>query len=77
MEALVSITKWGGELMMHPGELGLITEGALADILIVDGDPLKDLAVLQDPDNLRAIMKDGSFHKAPDPHAPSVRQAAE
>ena len=39
MEALVSITKWGGELMMHPGELGLITEGALADLLIVDGDP--------------------------------------
>ncbi len=77
MESLVSITKWGGELMMHPGELGLITEGALADLLVVNGDPLKDLAVLQDPDNLRAIMKDGGFHKAPDPHAAGVRQAAE
>ncbi len=77
MEALVSITKWGGELMMHPGELGLITEGALADILLVDGDPLKDLSILVGPDKLRAIMKDGSFHKAPDPHADSVREAAE
>lgn len=40
-------------------------EGALADLLLVDGDPLADIAILQDHAALRAIMKDGALHKAP------------
>ncbi|HEX4885281.1 MAG TPA: amidohydrolase family protein [Casimicrobiaceae bacterium] len=63
MEAIVAATKWGGELMGYPGELGVVREGALADLLLVDGDPLADIAILQDRTKLRAIMKDGVFHK--------------
>ena len=65
MEAIVAATRLGGELMGKPGELGVIREGTLADLLLVDGDPLSDLALLQDRDRLLAIMKDGVFHKAP------------
>lgn len=38
--------------------------GALADLLLVDGDPLADIAILQDRDAIRLIMKDGALHKA-------------
>ena len=44
MEAIVSATKLGGEIMMQGGELGQIKDGYLADLLLVDGDPLSNLA---------------------------------
>jgi imidazolonepropionase-like amidohydrolase len=40
-----------------------VKEGYLADLILVDGDPLRDIAVLQDRERIRAIMKDGRFHK--------------
>jgi imidazolonepropionase-like amidohydrolase len=40
-----------------------VQEGYLADLLLVDGDPLKDLSVLLDAQRLVVIMKDGQFHK--------------
>ena len=40
-------------------------EGALADLILVDGDPLADIAILQKKERLTGIMKDGRFHKAP------------
>ncbi len=64
-EALTAATKLGGEIMDMGGELGLIKSGYLADLLLVAGDPTKNITVLQDKENLRAIMKDGKFHKAP------------
>jgi imidazolonepropionase-like amidohydrolase len=63
MEAIVGATKWGGEIMGMGGELGQVREGYLADLLLVDGDPLKELNVLQNRERLLAIMKDGAFHK--------------
>jgi imidazolonepropionase-like amidohydrolase len=51
--------------MMRPGELGQVREGFLADLLLVDGDPLADLSILLDPARFLAIMKDGVFHKSP------------
>ena len=66
MEAIVSCTRWGGQMMMHGKELGEIKEGYLADLLLVDGDPLSNIAVLQDRTKLLAIMKDGAFHKEPE-----------
>ena len=63
LEAIHAATQLGGELF--GADVGLIKEGYLADILLVDGDPSKDVTILQDAANLRAIMKDGSFHKAP------------
>lgn len=42
---------------------GLLEPGALADLLIVDGNPLDDVRVLEDEKNLRVIIKDGRFYK--------------
>jgi imidazolonepropionase-like amidohydrolase len=66
METIVSCTKWGGQMMMQGNELGEIKEGYLADVLLVDGDPLSNIAILQDRKRLLAIMKDGVFHKEPE-----------
>jgi imidazolonepropionase-like amidohydrolase len=65
MDALVAATRLGGALMGKPDELGVVRSGALADLLLVDGDPLADIALLQNRERLLAIMKDGTFHKAP------------
>jgi imidazolonepropionase-like amidohydrolase len=65
--AIVAATRLGGELMGRAGELGVVTPGALADLLLVDGDPLGDIEILQDRRVLRMIMKDGELHKAPAP----------
>lgn len=66
MEALLSATSWGAPMMrMGPGQIGKIEDGYLADILLVDGDPLADITVLQDKSRILAVMKDGEFHRAP------------
>ena len=65
MEAIQAGTKYGGQIMGMGNELGLIREGYLADLLLVDGDPLSDVRILQDKKRLIAIMKDGKFHQAP------------
>ena len=77
MEAIVAATKLGGEIMMQGDELGQVKEGFLADLLLVDGDPLTDLKILQDQDRLLGIMKDGSFHKKPAGRSQAGLQAAE
>jgi imidazolonepropionase-like amidohydrolase len=63
MEAILSATAQGGEIMLRPDELGKVAPGYLADLILVDGDPLADITVLQDHDKLDYIMKDGLFHK--------------
>src|SRR5439155_1855703 len=55
-EALKCATAIGGDLMGHKGELGVVTEGALADLLLVDGNPLEDQSVLVGPDHFSMIM---------------------
>ena len=46
------------------GPLGVIEDGAYADLLIVDGNPLEDISLLADPEaNLALIMKDGIVYK--------------
>ena len=65
MEAILAATKFGGQIMMQGDELGMIKPGYLADMLLVDGDPIANIRVLQDKTRLMAIMKDGQFHKAP------------
>jgi imidazolonepropionase-like amidohydrolase len=62
-EALAAATSLGGELMGMGEELGQVKPGFLADLLLVDGDPTQDVTILQDKQRLRAIMKDGAFHK--------------
>jgi imidazolonepropionase-like amidohydrolase len=65
--------------MMRMGKvLGYIREGYLADILLIDGDPLADITVLQDKSRILAVMKDGEFHRAPEVRnaRPATRWAA-
>ena len=70
-EALKMATADNGELMAlsgfinpYPGKLGVVEEGALADLLLVDGDPLEDIKLIEDPDkNFLVIMKDGTIYK--------------
>ena len=62
-EALVAATKLGGELMGRGELLGQLKPGYLADLLLVDGDPTRDVRLLQDQAKLAMIMKDGKFHK--------------
>jgi imidazolonepropionase-like amidohydrolase len=63
-EVLQSATVVNAELLNRSGELGVIAPGALADILVVNGNPLKDLALLQDQGkHLRLIMKGGKLYK--------------
>ncbi|MDV2474847.1 amidohydrolase family protein [Rhodococcus zopfii] len=72
IEALKMVTSGNAELLHMAGErdpyrhakLGVIAEGAWADVLLVDGDPTADLSVLGDPaKNLVAIVKDGRVFK--------------
>ena len=65
MEAIQAATQLGGQIMMMGDELGQVKEGYLADLLLVDGDPLADVSILQDRHRLLMIMKDGQFHKKP------------
>lgn len=60
-EALVCATRYGAELMGI--EAGLVREGCLADLLLVDGDPVADVRVLQDRNRIVGIWKGGAAHK--------------
>jgi imidazolonepropionase-like amidohydrolase len=63
-DILRSATVTNAELLMEKGTLGTIAEGAYADLLIVEGNPLADLGVLMNPQkNLKFIMKDGVVYK--------------
>lgn len=70
-EALAQATGNNGELLLltgernpYPGKLGVVEEGAYADLLLVEGNPLEDLALVADPEtNFRVIMKDGVIYK--------------
>ncbi|MDX3697455.1 amidohydrolase family protein [Streptomyces europaeiscabiei] len=75
MQTLLAATKLGGEIMRMPGELGQIKPGFYADLILVDGDPLKDITVLQNRDRIVGIMKGGAFHKDPGHGAPGNASA--
>jgi imidazolonepropionase-like amidohydrolase len=70
-EALIMATSTNGELLTlsglrnpYPGKLGVIEQGALADVLLVDGNPLEDIRLVADPANkFIVIMKDGVIYK--------------
>ena len=70
-EALTMATSTNAELLRlaglrnpYPGKLGVVQEGALADLLLVDGNPLEDIRLVADPGkNFVVIMKDGRVYK--------------
>ena len=64
IEALRAATCNAADLLGRAGDLGEIKAGALADLLVMDGDPLADLRVMTEPEsNLRLIMKEGEVFK--------------
>lgn len=64
IDILRSACAVNAELMGQSGRLGTIREGALADLLLVDGNPLEDISLLAaDGDRILAIMQGGRFHK--------------
>jgi imidazolonepropionase-like amidohydrolase len=63
-EVITAATQTNAALLNRTGELGVVAAGALADLLVVDGDPLRDLELLQGQGRfLAAIMKGGQFFK--------------
>jgi len=63
-EIIHSATVAGAELLGRAGELGVIAPDALADLLVVDGDPLKDLGLFQDQGaHIPVVMQGGRFHR--------------
>lgn len=69
-EALAQATSTNGELLAlsgkrspYPGKIGVVEQGALADLLLVEGNPLETISLIADPVNFKIIMKDGKIHK--------------
>src|SRR6476619_1885192 len=69
-EALIMATSTNAELLAlsgkrspYPGKLGVIEQGALADLLLVEGNPLDNINLIADAANFRIIMKDGRIYK--------------
>ncbi|HWJ43352.1 MAG TPA: amidohydrolase family protein [Solirubrobacterales bacterium] len=64
IEVIRSATLIAAEVVRRPGQLGVVEPGAWADLIVVDGDPLKDITLLEAQGaHLAAIMKGGAFHK--------------
>lgn len=61
MEAIISATKIGAEALGVENKIGTLEEGKLADILLVEGNPLDDITVLLDKNNVKMIIKEGSI----------------
>ena len=63
MQAIVSVTKTASECIHMADEIGTLEAGKLADLLIVDGDPLSDIGILRSREHLLLIMQGGRPHK--------------
>ena len=63
MEVLLSATKVNAELFRMTDKIGTVEPGKYADLIVVTGNPLKNLRVFQNTDNLTVIMKGGRFYK--------------
>lgn len=59
VQALLAVTKMGAELIGWKDKLGTVEGGKWADLIVVDGDPLRDIACLQDHDRIKLVMKGG------------------
>lgn len=77
LEAIQAATSHAAEAVGREGEVGAIAPGMLADLLVVDGDPIEDIRVLQDQDRLETILLGGETVDIPSdieswPHEPSL-----
>jgi len=63
IEVIRSATSYAAELFKMEDQIGRVRAGLRADLLVVDGNPLEDLGLLQDPSKLSMIMKDGDIYR--------------
>ena len=64
IEIIRSATTIGAQVLRQVGRLGTLAPGAFADIIVIDGDPLKNLTLFEGQgQHLSVIMKGGKFHK--------------
>jgi imidazolonepropionase-like amidohydrolase len=63
MDVLLSATKVNAELFRMSDRIGTVEPGKYADLIVVTGNPLKNLRVFQNGDNLTVIMKGGRLYK--------------
>ena len=63
MEAIVAGTREAAACCGLEADLGTLEPGKLADIIVVDGDPLRDITVLQERDNIRLVMREGTTYR--------------
>jgi imidazolonepropionase-like amidohydrolase len=66
MEALLAGTANGAMAMNLDGQVGQLVEGFLADVIVVEGNPLESMRVLYDKRNIRTVIKDGEVQNFPD-----------
>ncbi len=59
LEAITAGTKNGAPMLGLDGQVGVVAEGMIADLIVVDGDPVHDIRVLQDKNNITTVVKDG------------------
>jgi imidazolonepropionase-like amidohydrolase len=59
MQALQAATGWAAECLGIDRDVGTIQPGKLADLLVVDGDPLQDITVLQELQRIQLVFKEG------------------
>jgi imidazolonepropionase-like amidohydrolase len=63
MQSIVASTKMGAQLLGMGDSLGILEPGRLADLILVDGDPLQDIGVIAKPDRVKLVMKGGVVYK--------------
>lgn len=61
MQAIQSMTSWAAELIGVSDKVGIIAPGKLADIVIADKNPLKDISVLYNKENIKGVVKEGKI----------------
>lgn len=63
LEAIVAATKISAEAIMMDDKIGTIEPNKLADIIVVEGDPVKDITILRKAENIKLVIKDGKIEK--------------
>ena len=63
MQAIVATTKTASECVHIANDAGTIEAGKFADLLVINGDPLADIKLLQDNQRIAVILQGGRLHK--------------
>jgi imidazolonepropionase-like amidohydrolase len=65
MDALVAATRLGADAMRMSDKIGTVQPGKFADLIVVDGNPLEDITILEDRRRITHVMKGGAFFRRP------------